>query len=423
MGLHIGLTRRAAAIAVASALAFTSAPVLAQGAEPPIRIGLGIALSGGLAAFGKSALLAMQLWAEDVNSKGGLLNRKVELVYYDDQSSPATVPGIYAKLIDVDKVDLVVSGYATNQIVAAMPTIIQKKKLFITLFGLAANDKFKYDRYFQMQPNGPDAQREFSKGFIDVAMAMDPKPRTIAIVGADAEFPSIAMEGARENAKEAGLKIVFDRTYPPNAIEFASIMRSIKATNPDLVFVASYPPDSAGMVRAAREVGLDVKMFGGGMIGLQAAALKTQLGEALNGVVAYDLYVPEPSMKFPGIEEFLTRYRARAQAEGVDPLGFYIAPLAYAEMQILQQAVTATGSLDDAKLAEYIHANSFQTVAGEIKFQERGEWAEPRILLVQYRGIKGNDVNQFKEAGRQVIVYPPKFKSGDLVYPFNAASK
>jgi branched-chain amino acid transport system substrate-binding protein len=423
MGLHTGFTRRAAAIAVASALAMSAVPTMAQAAEPPIRIGLGIALSGGLAAFGKSALLAMQLWAEDVNSKGGLLNRKVELVYYDDQSSPATVPGIYAKLIDVDKVDLVVSGYATNQIVAAMPTVMQKKKLFITLFGLAANDKFKYDRYFQMQPNGPEAQREFSKGFIDVAMAMDPKPRTIAIVGADAEFPSIAMEGARENAKEAGLKIVFDRTYPPNAIEFASIVRSIKATNPDLVFVASYPPDSAGMVRAAREVGLDVKMFGGGMIGLQAAALKTQLGEALNGVVAYDLYVPEPTMKFPGIEEFLTRYRARAQAEGVDPLGFYIAPLAYAEMQILQQAVTATGTLDDAKLAQYIHANPFQTVGGEIKFQERGEWAEPRILLVQYQGIKGNDVNQFKEAGRQVIVYPPKFKSGNLIYPFNAASK
>lgn len=416
------ISRRTAVAGLAAGLAAASFPALAQGG-PPIRIGMGIALSGGLAAFGKSALLAMQLWAADQNAKGGLLGRKVELVFYDDQSNPATVPGIYAKLIDVDKVDLVVSGYATNQIVAAMPTVMQKKKVFMTLFGLAANDKFNYDRYFQMQPNGPVARTEFSKGFINVAMSMNPKPTTIALVGADAEFPAIALDGARENAKAAGLKVVFDRTYPPNTIEFASVVRSIKSANPDIVFVASYPPDSAGMVRAAREVGLDAKMFGGGMIGLQSAALKTQLGPMLNGVVAYDLYAPEPTMKFQGVEDFLARYRQEATKQGVDPLGFYIAPLAYAELQILGQAVEATKSLDDAKLAKYIHDTAFNTIAGEIRFQERGEWAEPRILLVQFQGIVGNDLAQFMEPGRQVIVYPPKFKSGEFRYPFSAASK
>ena len=423
MSLDKGLTRRAAVVALATSLGAVSGGASAQGAAPPIRIGMGIAMSGGLAGFGKSALLAMQLWAEDINSKGGLLNRKVELVTYDDQSTPATVPGIYSKLIDVDKVELVVSGYATNQIVAAMPTIIQKKKVFMTLFGLAANDKFNYDRYFQMQPNGPEAKYEYSRGFIEAALSMDPKPKTIAIVGADAEFPSYAMEGARENAKKAGLRIVFDRTYPPNAIEFASIVRSIKSTNPDVVFVASYPPDSAGMVRAVREVGLDVQLFGGGMIGLQSATLKAQLGSALNGIVCYDLYVPEPTLKFPGIENFLVRYRQRAEQAGVDPLGFYIAPLAYAELQILGQAVTETGSLDDAKLARYIHETTFQTVAGEIKFQQRGEWAAARLLYVQYQGITGNDVDQFRQVGKQVIVAPASLKSGDLKYPFSAASK
>ncbi|QRG05345.1 amino acid ABC transporter substrate-binding protein [Xanthobacter dioxanivorans] len=418
-----GISRRTAVAGLAAGLAVASLPAIAQTAGPPIRIGMGIALSGGLAAFGKSALLAMQLWAADVNAKGGLLGRKVELVFYDDQSNPATVPGIYAKLIDVDKVDLVVSGYASSQIVAAMPTVMQKKKVFMTLFGLAANDKFNYDRYFQMQPNGPVARTEFSKGFLNVAMSMDPKPTTIALVGGDAEFPSIALDGARENVKALGLKVVYDRTYPPNTIEFASVVRAIKSTNPDLVFVASYPPDSAGMVRAVREVGLDAKMFGGGMIGLQSAALKTQLGPMLNGVVAYDLYAPEPTMKFQGVEDFLTRYRQEAAKQGVDPLGFYIAPLAYAELQILGQAVEATKSLDDAKLAKYIHDTTFQTIAGEIRFQERGEWAEPRILLVQFQGIAGNDVAQFMEAGRQVIVYPPKFKSGTFKYPFSAASK
>src|ERR1017187_905948 len=420
MSFMTSMTRRLGATLIAAGLVFPGASAPAP-TNPPPRVGLGMALSGGLAGLGKSALLAMQIWAADVNAKGGLLNREVKLVYYDDQSVPATVPGIYSKLMDIDKVDLVVSGYASSQIAAAMPTVIQRKRLFMALFGLATNDRFNYDRYFQMQPNGPDARIEFSKAFLDVAMRMNPKPQTLAILGADAEFPHIALDGARENAKRLGLKIVYDRFYPPNAVEFGSMIRAVKATNPDLVFVASYPPDSAGLIRAVNEVGLNVRMFGGGMIGLQSAAVKTALGPLLNGVVSYDLYVPEPTMKFQGTEDFLTRYRQEAQKSGVDPLGFYMAPFAYAEMQILEQAIKAVGSLDEGKLAEYIHANAFHTVAGEIRFEKRGEWAEPRILLVQYQGISGNAVEQFMQAGKQVIVYPPKFKSGEFKYPFRAA--
>jgi len=156
------------------------------------------------------------------------------------------------------------------------------------------------------------------------------------------------------------------------------------------------------------------------MIGLQFAAVKTQLNTKLNNVVAYDLYVPEPTMKFPGIEEFLVRYRERAAAAGVDPLGIYIPPFAYAEMQIIEQAVTATGTLDDGKLADYIHRNTFKTVVGDLRFEETGEWADPRILWIQYRGVTGSDVDQFKQSGKQVILYPDNLKSGTVVSPFDA---
>ena len=158
----------------------------------------------------------------------------------------------------------------------------------------------------------------------------------MALVGADAEFSVLALEGARENAKKHGIRIVYDRTYPPNTVEFGTIVRSIKSTNPDLVFIASYPPDFAGMIRSIHEVKLGAKMVGGGMIGLQFSALKTQLGPLLNNIVCYDLYAPEPTMIFPGVEQFLVRYRERAGAAGVDPLGLYIPPYAYAEMQILE---------------------------------------------------------------------------------------
>jgi branched-chain amino acid transport system substrate-binding protein len=394
-----------------------AAPAAAQSA-PPIKIGLGEALTGGLAAGGKAALLTYQIWADEVNARGGLLGRKVEIISYDDQSSPSTVPGIYTKLLDIDKVDLVMSGYATVPTAAAMPVIIQRKKLFLSLFALAANDKFRYDRYFQLQPNGTNAKFEFSKGYFELATALEPKPKTVAMVGADAEYSVLALEGARENAKKAGIEIVYDSKYPPNTIDFIPIIRAIKAKNPDLVFFASYPPDSAGLIRAVHEVGLSARVLGGGMIGLQFAALKTQLGPLLNNVVCYDLIVPEPTMKFAGLDDFLARYRARAVAAGVDPLGIYIPPFAYAQMQILERAITAVGSLDDAKLADYIRSNAFDTVVGRIKFGDRGEWAEARILLVQYRGVVGNAVEQFNNPGKQVIVHPPQFKSGELLTPF-----
>jgi branched-chain amino acid transport system substrate-binding protein len=197
-------------------------------------------------------------------------------------------------------------------------------------------------------------------------------------------------------------------------VDFSPIVRAIQASKAEIVFVGSYPPDSAGMVRAAHEIGLKTRLFGGGMVGLQFASMKTQLGPMLNGVVDYDFYVPEPSLKFPGIEEFLQRYQAKAGAAGVDPLGFYLPPFAYAEMQILGQAIEATGGLDQKKLADYIHATTFSTVVGDVKFAANGEWARSHILQVQYRNIKDSSLDQFKKPGTQAIVWPPELRTGEL---------
>ena len=243
------------------------------------------------------------------------------------------------------------------------------------------------------------------------------------MVGADAEFSQIALEGARENAKKAGMKVVYDRTYPPNNQDFGSIVRAIKATNPDLFYIASYPPDSAGMVRAMHEVGFGARMVGGGMIGLQFAAFKTAAradAEQPVGLRSVRARTDHELSRRPGLPGQVPR---TAAAAGVDPLGIYIPPFAYAEMQVLEQAVNAVKSLDDKKLAEYIHANKFSTIVGDIKFGENGEWEESRVLLVQYRGVEGNDVEQFKQPGKQVIVHPPKYQSGDLVTPFEPIKK
>ncbi|MBO0754029.1 MAG: amino acid ABC transporter substrate-binding protein [Bradyrhizobiaceae bacterium] len=388
-------------------------------AGDPIRIGFSMSLTGALAGGGKAALLAYEVWRDEVNAQGGLLGRKVELVHYDDQSNPANVPAIYTKLLSVDNVDLVVSGYATNQIAPAMPVVMQKNMVFLALFGTAVNDKFGYDKYFQMLPNGVDSAGANSRGFFETAMTMTPKPKRVALVAADAEYAQNSVVAARALAKEFGFEIVYDRSYPPNSVDLTPIMRAIQAAKPEVVYVASYPSDSVAMLRAVNEVKPAVRMFGGGMIGLAYTPIKTELGPLLNGVVSYDVYVPEPTMKFPGIEDFLKRYQDRAAAAGADQLGYFLPPFAYAEMQILQQAVTKTGGIDQNKIGAYIRNNAFNTIVGDVKFAPGGEWAQPRPLFVQYQNVVANDVGQFRQAGKQVILYPPEFKSGSLIYPFS----
>ena len=415
-----GRLRLLAAVVLAATVGFT-APMAEVRAEEPIKIGFGMALTGALAGAGKAALIAIQIWADETNAAGGLLGRQVELVYYDDQTNPSKVPGIYTKLINVDRVDLIVSGYGSTTIAPAIPIAMNYDMVFMSLFGLATNEEFGYERYFQILPAGEEPRLNWSRGFFDLAATIEPKPRKVALVGADAEFPRNAMIGARINAEEAGMEVVYDRSYPPNTVDFTPVIRAIAAAEPDIVYVASYPPDSAGIVRTVNEIGLDVAMLGGGMVGLQYATLMEALGPQLNGFVNYDFWVPEPTLQFPGIEAFLEKYQAVAADEGVDPLGYYLPPFAYAYMQVLGQAVAEVGSLDQNALADHIRSTTFDTVVGTIRFGRNGEWARPRILMVQYQGIADNDLETFARAGTRAVLHPPEWRSGELAAPFEEA--
>jgi branched-chain amino acid transport system substrate-binding protein len=409
------------AAAVVTLVLAATMPFVAR-AQGPLKIGFGMAMTGGLSANGKPALLALQIWKDDVNKKGGLLGRQVELVYYDDQTNPATVPGIYTKLLDVDKVDLVISGYGTNLIAPLLPIAMERKLTVIGMFGLANNEKYQYPNYFQIQPAGPDPQTSTAIGFFELAARQNPKPQTVAIVGADAEYPQNALVGARELIKKFGLKTVYDKTYPPSTVDYTPIVRAIKATNPDIVFVASYPPDSVGMLRAVHEVGLQPKILGGGMVGLMFTTVMTSMGPLLNGVVNYDFWAPEPPfLAIAGIKEFLKEYQVRAEKAGVDPLGYYLPPYSYAVGQVLGQAVEATKGTDQQKIADYIRANEFNTVVGKIRFGKHGEWAKGRTLMVQYQKIHGTGIDQFRGPGKKVVLYPDDLKSGNIIYPYAAA--
>ena len=395
-------------------LAF-SAAALAQPA--PVKIGIGIAQTGTLGGGGKAALLALQMWVEDVNGRGGLLGRRVELIAYDDQSNPATTPGIYTKLLDVDKVDLLIAPYGTVPTAPIMPLVKQRGLLLMGNFSFQVNHTVKHDMWFNNAPWG-DAT-SWTEGFLRVGQNIGAK--TIAFIAADQEFAQNLANGAKEIAKRTGLQTVYEQNYPPATVDFSAMIRAIRAAKPDMVFVCSYPNDSVAIVRAVNEIGVGptVKLFGGGMVGLQFTPVMESLGSSLNGIVNYNSYVP--GMKYPGNEDFLQRYAKKAAEAKVDPLGFYLPPFNYAIGQILEQAIAATRSLDQKLLARHLHGHEFNTIVGPISWGPDGERARPAVPMIQFRNVADKNVEQFRQTGKQVILHPPQFKSGDPVVPYEKA--
>jgi branched-chain amino acid transport system substrate-binding protein len=397
--------------------------ILPARAADPIKVGFSIAQTGGTAAIGKQILVALQIWKDDVNAKGGLMGRPVELVFYDDQGNPANAAQIYSKLLDIDKVDLLIGPYSTNMVAPVIPILMQRGLTTIGILANAANSQFHYNQYFSMIPSGPDPEKSFSTGFYQLAEAQNPKPKTLAILGVDAEFGRNATDGAKANLKSFPFQLVYDQNYPPSTTDFTPIIRAVQAKNPDIIYVAAYPPDTVGIVRAMNEVGFSPKMVGGALIGLMITGTKVQLGPLLNGWVITQGFLPAKTFLFPGTQEMLDKYAKIAPGQGLDPLGWSFPPYGYAAGQVLAAAVEATKSLDQKKLADYMRGHEFATVVGKISFGKDGEWAAGREVWTQFQHITANSVDDFKDVSHQPILSPADLKTGSLIYPYAEAKK
>ncbi|MGI5438580.1 amino acid ABC transporter substrate-binding protein [Streptomyces shenzhenensis] len=389
--------------------------------QAPVRIGYCLSLTGPLADNGRSARLAHEIWREDINARGGLLGRPVEFVRYDDRGDASLVPGMYERLIDEDRVDLVIGGYGTNTLLPAMPLVMERQRFFVGLMGLGVNNALVYPNYFAMIPTGPDPNAALTEGFFELAAQQNPRPTTVALVSADAEFSRNPVLGAKDNAEKYGIKVVHEVTYPLSTEDFKPVIDAVAETGSDLLFLCSYLDDSIGLVRTVRSHRYRPKMVGGAMIGPQNTAVRTALGPSLNGFVNYEYWAPVPKMMFPGVRELLNTYQERAADAGVDLLGHYMVPLAYAQLQVVAQAVEATGGFDDESLAAYARETTFRTVMGDVRFGVKGEWSQPRVLQVQFQGISGHEVGQFRNGSRQIVVSPPESSSGELIFPYAEA--
>jgi branched-chain amino acid transport system substrate-binding protein len=389
----------------------------------PIKIGYCLSLSGPLASNGRTARAAHVLWEEGVNRRGGLLGRPVQMLCLDDETNPNLVAGLYKRLLDDERVDLVIGGYGDNSVAPAMPLVMERKRYLVGLMALAVNAKLGYENYFAMIPTGPHPAEALTEGFFELAAAQSPRPVSIGILAADAPFSLGPVAGAKQHAARLGFRVDSEARYALATTEFEPLVRELAKRVPDILFLCSYLKDSVGLLRAIDAVGLEPKLVGGAMIGPQNGSVKLELGPTLNGVVNYEYWLPAPSLMHPGVAELIASYQTHAAAAGADPLGYYVVPQAFAQMQVVEQAIAGTGSLDDAKLARYTREHVFKTVVGDVRFGPGGGWTEARVLMVQYRNITGHDISDFTNDQTQSVVWPLRLASGALLYPFARARR
>ena len=306
-----------------------------------------------------------------------------------------------------------------------MPVIMENNMMTISIAGNRASIGISIiRRYFDMVPVGPEGD----EGVLQRLLRAGGGAEAEAADGRDSRrrrgvFEDVGAMAPRRMPAANGFKIIYDQSYPPSTTDYAPVVRAVQAANPDVVFVAAYPPDTVGIVRAAQEVGLKPKMFGGTMIGLLITPIKMQLGPLLDGIVIMESFVPAPTFNFPGVADVLKRYQEKAAAEKIDPFGFGFVPFGYAAGQVLAQAVEETKSLDHAKLADYLHSHTLNTVLGDIEYTETGEWAKQRNVFTQFQNVAANNLDQFRDGKVQPILWPPEYKTGDMIYPYADAKK
>ena len=368
--------------------------------QPPIKIGMSMPQTGGLAGGGKASLLGIEIWRDDVNARGGLLGRKVELVVYDDKSSASETPAIYSKLLDVDKVDLLFAPYATVPTAPIMPLVKQRGMVLIGNFSFQVNSKVGHDMWFNNAPWGP--ADSWASAFLDLGQKAGGK--TVALLSADQEFAqNLAHDRARCRQASANMPIVFDQAYPPNTVEFSE-------------------HHSRAQCRQARHRLCRVLSAG---FGRHLCAPSTRSGSATtsrfsaaawsacNSARSWRIWVrcsTASSTSTPGcrnracISTGPRRSSRPIRSAPWKPRSIRSATIwrrsASRCGQLIEQAVKATNSLDQKAIAKYLRENVHQTIVGPIAFAADGERKETATLEAQFRGVVDKNIDQFRSLGQ-----------------------
>ncbi|HHH44783.1 MAG TPA: hypothetical protein ENK49_11650 [Gammaproteobacteria bacterium] len=372
--------------------------VSAMEKKPPIRVGITVSLTGEYAVPGKDELNGAQMWATDLNERGALLGRKVEIVYYNDKSDAATSARLYERLINEDKVDLLLGPYSSELTLAAS-TVAEKYDFPMVATG-AADDHIWARGYKNIF--GIDAPaRDYMK--LVIRSAADAGLKTIAMVYADSAFPREVAAGVRELAEKYGMELVFDRIYSQDTSDFTAMLRQMKAEKPDLVVGGTYLDDSIAIVRAAKKVGLAPKAIAF-TVGPSLKEFGNALGADANGVLGVVSWLR--SAHLPMARDFSYRYKQKHGHNPGPPVAY-----GYGGGQVLEAAVRLAGTLDRDAVREQLRTMKFRSLLGNYDVDESGKQVGKSIFVLQWQN------------GYRLLVLPRLMRETPIQYPFRPWSE
>ena len=367
-----------------------AAPSLAQG---PIRIGASLSLTGTYAALGQNQQRGYQLCTKHMNEKGGVLGRKLEFVFYDDQSQPATGVRLYERLITQDKVDLVMGPYS-SAITEAVANVNERYKMPIVAPMASTTSIFKKGRKFVFMVQSP--AEVYLEGLIDLAVKKGLK--TVALINEDTLFPKATVQGTLELAKKKGLQVVFVEAYPKGHTDFSAILTKLRAANPDVLGAATYFDDAVAITRQMKELNVNPKLYGV-TVGGDLPKFYELLGK--NAEFVYGATQWEPELPYPGAREFAEAYLK--EFPGAD-LSYHSAG-GYGGCQVLVEAIKRAGSLDGEKIRAEIIKLDTKTVYGAFNVDDDGFQIAHTMVMFQWQD------------GKKVIVWPDELASGPARFP------
>jgi len=383
--------KRLAPVALAGVM-FASLP-LSVDAQTPIKIGASMSVTGTYAKPGTYQKQGYDVCIDELNAKGGILGRKVELVIYDDQSAPATAVRLYEKLITEDKVDAVMGPYS-SAVSEAVANVTEKYKKVMVAPLAATTSIFKKGRKYIFMVITP--AENYLDGLIDMAAKRGLK--TVAIINEDTLFPKASASGTAEAAKKRGMQVVLQEAYPKGNTDFSALLVKIKAANPDVIAAGTYFDDAVAITRQMKELNVNPKMFGltvGGDLP-EFYDLLRQNAEYVYGSTQWD-----ESLPYPGQKEFLAAYKAKFK--GQEPS--YHTAAGYAGCLIYAEAVKKAGTLDADKVRDQLLKMEIKTAFGEYKVEPDGFQIAHKMVMLQWQD------------GKRMVVWPDDLANGKMRYP------
>ena len=388
----LGLQLTGLVCAVSAALVTAAAVAATSGA--PVRVGGTLALTGPLAPTGLIHKIVGEIYVEQVNKRDGFLGRPVEWVLLDDQSKADLARSLYEKLVTVDRVDLLLGPYATGGILSAMAVAERHGKLLIHNT-LGIPKLAKYERQIPVYSIGAVPEQTLPATLFDALAANGKTPKTVAFV--TSKFPSVHFMsvGARETAKKRGINEALWLEFEFGTRDFGPIAARIREANADFLWVGSIGLEGNQLLEALKKLDYAPK---NPFFLYPSPGPLAQSPDAANALSMTLFEDHAPFTNTPQATEFARLYRERAGKAGITYLDADMqAAVAYAAWQTLEAAVTATRSLDDAKLAQWLRANRVDTLIGKLRFDGAGNY--------------GDDLQKIKQvqAGRWITVWPREF--------------